>query len=293
MLYARRGTTSLSMLVLAMLTSFFGCGGSADQILVKNSPDGMVYLQRVASRGATVRYSGPLKSFKANHPVTLAPELLSRALAGIQIGILPSERIPNTQGITPIPLFTAQQVAFLAPAIASALQQAEPDQRVRFQVGSDFEQTDGTLYVSGSTLRFAVTRYRSSGHRRDDHLSIFTLSFRPEKAQAVASGPQTWMEIEPDHPSVGIDYTVLANLPGSGEPASTTLSASEPDRTTGAQTSPVGGDLDAMKTVVDKQAQELQSLKAELEALKKQLQGQTMPSKPKPARKPTSPAPAP
>lgn len=286
-------TTSLRIFVLGMLSCLLGCGGGVDQILIKNSLDGTVYLQRVASRGATVRYSGPLKSFKANHPVTLAPDLLSRALAGIQIGILPSEPMPNAQGIKPIPLFTAQQVAFLAPAIASALQQAEPDQRIRFHVGSDPEQTDGIFYVSGSTLRFAVTRYRSSGRRGDDNLSIYSLSFRPEEAQAATSGPQTWMEIEPYHPRVAIDYTVLANVPGSGETASTTLSAPEPDRTTGSQASPAGGELDAMKTVVDKQAQELQSLKAELDALQKQLQEQTTLSTPKPVRKPASPAPAP
>lgn len=291
--YTRRGTTSLRILVLWILFCSFGCGGVEDQILIKNSPNGTVFLQQVTSRGATVRYSGPLKSFKANHPVTLAPDLLSKALAGIQIGILPSERMPNAQGIKPIPLFTAQQVAFLSPAIASALQQAEPDQRIRFQVGSDPEQTDGTLYVSGSTLRLAVTRYRSSGRREDGNLSIYTLSFRPEEAQAAAAGPQTWMEIEPDLPRVAIDYTVLVNMPGPGAGTSTILSGPEPDRTIGSQASPAGGELDAMKTVVDKQAQELQSLKAELEALKKQLQDQTTPSKPKPARKPASPPPAP
>lgn len=264
-----------------------------DQILIKNCLDGTVYLQRVASRGATVRYSGLLKSFKANHPVTLAPDLLSRALAGIQIGILPSEPMPNVQGIKPIPLFTAQQVAFLTPAISSALQQADPDHRIRFQVGSGPEETEGTLYVSGSTLRFAVTRYRSSRRDGDDNLLIYTLSFRLEEAQAATSGPHTWMEIEPDHPRVAIDYTVLATASGAEAGVSTSLSASEPDRTAGSPASPARGELDAMKTVVDQQAQELQSLKTELEALQKQLQDQTTLSKLKSARKPASPSSAP
>jgi hypothetical protein len=61
--------TTLAGLVLGGLVLLSGCGMFSDQILVTTGPEGTVYLQRLASRGATVRYSGPLKSFKANHPL--------------------------------------------------------------------------------------------------------------------------------------------------------------------------------------------------------------------------------
>ncbi len=287
--HARRTPTTFATLALGWLLLLSGCGGFSEKTLVATSPEGAVYLQRLPTRGATVRFSGPLKSFKASHPITLAPEVLAKALAGIQIELLPADHLPNEPGIRPTPLFSAHEIAYLAPAIAIALQQAEPEHRVKFQVGSETQRTDGTLYVDGPVMILALSHYRSLAERRDENLPIYALAFTPTQAQLPVSRPQTWMEIEADQPRVAIAYGALAHVPAPGDTAPSANSPSAPGQTTSSPARTNGGEMEAMKEVVDKQAAELQSLKTELEALKQQLHEQAQPSSPKPARKPSSP----
>lgn len=271
-------TRNLTALALGGFLLLSGCGMFSDQTLVKDSPEGGVYLQRLSNRGATARYSGPLKTFKASHPVTLAPENLAKALTGIHVGILPADQTGRSEGIKPTPLLTAQEIAFLAPAIAGALQQAASDQRVKFQVGPETDRTEGTLYVDGAAMRIALGRYHASAQSRDEQLSIYALSFKPEQAQLPVGGPQSWMEIEPDQPRLSIALDALAQLP-----APVLLSpASSPQKPAG----PVPGtETHSVKDAVNKQAQELEALKAELDALKKQLGNRTAPATPQPSSK--------
>ncbi len=271
-------TRSLTALALGGVLLLSGCGMFSDQTLVKDSPDGGVYLQRLSNRGTTARYSGPLKTFTASHPATLAPESLAKALAGIHVGILPADQTGRSSGIKPTPLLTPQEIAFLAPAIAGALQQATSDQRVKFQVGPETDRTEGTLYVDGAALRITLRRYHASAQSRDEHLSIYALSFKPEQAQLPVGGPQSWMELEPDQPRLSIALDALASLPA---PASLPPAASPQ-----APAGPVPGtETHSVKEAVNKHAQELEALKAELEALKKQLGNQTAPAKPNPTLK--------
>lgn len=236
----------------------------SDQTLVKDSPDGGVYLQRLSNRGTTARYSGPLKAFQASHPATLAPESLAKALAGIQVGILPADQTGRSAGIKPTPLLAPHEIAFLAPAIAGALQQATSDQRVKFQVGPETDRTEGTLYVDGAALRIALARYHGSAQSRDEQLSIYALSFKPEQAQLDGGGPQSWLEIEPEQPRLAIALDALASLPSPAlRPLA--LSPQEPGRPSSST------DTQNVSDVVRKQAQELDALKAELDAIKKQL----------------------
>lgn len=248
----------------------------SDQTLVKDSPDGGVYLQRLSNRGTTARYSGPLKAFQASHPVTLTPESLAKALAGLQVGILPADQTGRSAGIKPTPLLTPREIAFLAPAIASALQQATSDQRVKFQVGPDTDRTEGTLYVDGTALRIALGRYHGSAQSRDEQLSIYALSFKPEQAQLAGGGPQSWLDIEPDQPRLAIALDALASLPAPTLPplASSPQEPAGPAPSTGTQN---------VNDVVSKQAQELEALKAELDAIKKQLGNQAAPAKSAPS----------
>ncbi|MBX9694402.1 MAG: hypothetical protein K2Z81_18595 [Cyanobacteria bacterium] len=246
----------------------------SDQTLVKDGPEGGIYLQRFSYRGTTARYSGPLKTFTASHPATLAPESLAKALAGIHIGILPADQTGRSAGIKPTPLLTPHEIAFLAPAIAGALQLATSDQRVKFQVGPETDRTEGTLYVDGTALRIALGRYHGSVQNKDEQLSIYALSFKPEQAQLADGGPQSWMEIEPDRPRLSIAIEALASLPHQDflTPAST------PQTPAGLLS---GTETQSMKDRAQKQAQELEALKAEVDALKKQLGNQTAPAKPR------------
>ena len=128
-------TRTITGLALGLVLFCSGCGMFSDQTLIKSGQEGDVYLQRLSNRGTTARYSGPLKTFTASHPVMLAPEVLEKALAGLHVGILPPDHQSGpSEGIKPMPLLTPREIVFLAPAIASALQQAASDQRVKFQV---------------------------------------------------------------------------------------------------------------------------------------------------------------
>lgn len=253
-----------------------GCGAFSDQTLVTDSPTGAVYLQQLSNRGTTVRYSGPLKSFKASHPIDLSPAILANAFAGLSIGIREADGPHTSRGVKPATVFSAQQTAFLAQAVATALKRAQPDHRIKFQIGSGAEVTDGTLYVDGSALHIAFSHYRSPADRPDEQLTIYTLSFEPENLQARSATPQTWMEIEPAHLSIALAYERLDTLPPVLPPAAP---AASPSNQATEPTPP-------LKSVVDKQAQELEALRAELEALKKQLAGQDLAPKSKGTPKP-------
>lgn len=254
----------LRVLLLAAWCAAGGCGVFPDTIPVKTGPEGMVMLERLPSRGATVRYSGPLKSFRASHPVSFSVHVVEQALRGLHAGIAPADRDGQRRGIKPTPLFSANESAFLASGITAALERAEPDQRVRFHVGPESDRTAGTLYVENGVIRLAFNHIHAPARHRDEHLSIYILSFTPEQAQEDPARPHQWIEIEADQPRVAVNYATLEALlpPEASAPSSTS-----------ARTQPAGVER-TMKEVVDHQAKELESLKAELEALKKQLQTQ-------------------
>lgn len=262
-----------ALLITALLCA--SCGAFSDQTLMTDSPEGAVYLQQLSNRGATARYSGPLKSFKASHPIDLATDTLAKTFAGLRIGILASDESRTSRGIKPTPVFSAQQVAFLAPAVAAALKRAQPDQRIKFQVGSGNDVTDGTLYVNGPVLHVAFSHYRSPADRRDEQLSIYALSFEPGDVQVPSVTPQTWMEVEPDQPRVALAHELLARLPAVIPLAPALPEAASATAPQSADTTP------ASKAVVEKQAQELEAMRAELDALKKQLAEQNTKANPK------------
>ncbi len=257
------------VLLLAACCAVTACGSTADH-LVKRGPEGAVVLERLPDRGTTIRYSSQLKSFRASHPVFLSPQTVGAILRGIHVGIAPTEGGRSATGIKPTPLFSPGEVEFLAPAIAEALAQAEPNQRVRFEVGSESDRSSGTLYVDDATMRFALSHFHSNAHQRDDHLSIYVLSMSPEQAQDHTPAPRAMQAIDPDQPQLAIAYGKLEGL-------------FPPDQNTSAQPAPAP-EHRSLKEVVDQQARELEALKAELEALKKRTDAQrpSAPSKPAP-----------
>lgn len=265
------GYPSIAAILIAVLLCA-GCGAFSDQVLVTDGTDGAVYLQQLSNRGTTMRYSGPLKSFKASHPIDLTPDTLAKTFAGLSIGIHASDDRSTDQGVKPTPVFSSQQVAFLAQAVATALRRAQPDHQIKFQVGSGNDVTDGTLYVDGPVLHIAFSHYHSPADRRDDKLSIYALSFEPRDIQVPSAARQTWMEVESNQPRVALAHELLAKLPSVTQPApvpatpTTALSLSATAPTPQATDS-----TPAIKTVVEKQAQELEELRAELNAVKKQL----------------------
>ncbi len=291
--------TALSSILLVAATTMTvaaGCTSAPEQTLVKEAPEGAVFLDKLPTRGTTVKYSGPLKSFHATHPVAIAPEVLARIFSGIRLS---STTDPAT---VPPNLFTPDETWFLASTVAGALKQASPDQRVRFQVGSGSAVTEGFLHVDQPVIRLALSRYRADPHQRDEHLSSYTLSFVPPAAVVRTDGTQSWMQVEPDQPRIAVDYEFIRAMPELTQipaPPAARPSAPSDDASPAIPfTAPLregasmpetrtAEELRSMKELVVKQAQELQSLKAEVEALRKRLAEQDAISRATPKAKPT------
>lgn len=251
-----------------------GCWGGPDRIVVHDTPGGTVALQAFAKRGATGRYPGPLRSIKASHPLLISPDQVKQLLEGIRIGILPSDRQPDATGIKPTPLFSPAEAAALAPAVANALKQADPDHYVTFQTGGT-ESTGGALYVAGPVIQLTLNHYRSPARQRDDGLAVYRLSFTPAAAQAAVAGSPDWMESDSHKPRLAVEYGKLETGTASvGAPAA----AENHGSSTRAEPS-APSEMERMKAAMDKQALELESLKAELDSLRKQLGGQSAPQK--------------
>ncbi|MEK6803593.1 MAG: hypothetical protein AABZ34_13135 [Nitrospirota bacterium] len=87
------------------------------------------------------------------------------------------------------PLFSHEEVEFLAPLIVTALAQAQPDQRVRFTMQDDGLTTQGTLYVYKAMLRVSLSHYRSSPGEGEARPPALALSFHPSQALVRSAPP--------------------------------------------------------------------------------------------------------
>jgi hypothetical protein len=270
-----RDTIRISSVVVGTLYCLVllpACGFFSGRILIDKTQEGAVYLERLPNRGTTAMFSGPVKSFQASQPILLPSDTLARALAGIQISALPA-----TDKAHPISLLSPSEVAFLAPLVSKALAQADKDQRVHFFLGAAGEGTAGLLYVDRPYLHFILDRFGAGALGAANHV----LTFSPaEASRATKDLPQSWMNIEPERPTVTVDYELLATLSPTpsvaAEPRREPLSQL-PARATGDVSAAKPGmaeELESLRELVIKQAKELQSLKTELDTLRRQTSDQ-------------------
>ncbi len=271
------------------------CSAVSPLTTVGEGPLGSVALERLASRGTTAKYGSPQSAFQASHPATLAAPVVSRLLSGLSVSGL--DRPGTALRQEPYPLFSQEETEFFTPLIARALSQAEPDQRVRFMLQDDGLITQGTLYLHRTIVRVSLSHYRASRGQGDSRPATLTLSFTPSEALVRDDVPQSWMNIEPEQPRVAVALEALNQLPAVMAAPSVNKSVAD---TTVAPAAPASDqtrlqqELQATKDVVVKQAQELQSLKSELESLRRQLaekESAAPKAKPKTSPRKTSPAP--
>ena len=145
-----------------------------------DSPRGTVVLERL-----------PEKNIQATHPIKLDSVVLRRILEGVRVkGPATAVQLLMADEAEVAPAFTADDVAFLTPLIAQALQTAMPEQHVKFSVvqpamglssrrtgagvgssepmtGLTTETTSGTLYVHGLSVHLTLTEYRLRPERGD------------------------------------------------------------------------------------------------------------------------------
>jgi len=170
------------------------------------------------------------------------------------------------------PVFTEEQIRFLAPLLAEGLHKAAPDEKIEYRVqttyeGSTFEfpateSTAGSLYAHGRQLYVILSQYRYNPMRMNlfkgdiayrqqepfdySGLKYRALRFTPKSAvKADAPNPPT-MEKWTDR-FVAVDYQLLDQANRAAE---------------------------AQARSTEALAQEVETLKQELESMKKQLDSQ-------------------
>jgi hypothetical protein len=119
-------------------------------------PQGSVRLEEVADW-----------EFEASHPSTIDLATLDGLLRGVMISDAQTDlsNLP-VDGSKPMTVFSDEDVHYLAPLLAQALSQAQPEYVVAFRLsssaGSGSEPTAGTLYVQNDRLYLTVTEHRGT-----------------------------------------------------------------------------------------------------------------------------------
>jgi hypothetical protein len=201
-------------------------------------------------------------SIQASHPINLAPALLAQLLRGVEIrdgGIGPHRRVVTGFAGQPAiyPLFSEDQIQFLAPLLAEGLRTATPNQSIEYRVvtrheGSNrfqsptTETTNGSLYVNGRLLYVVLSRFRYNPMRTNldmpdlsyrsqepldySGLRYRTLSFTPKAAlRADSQNPPTVKKLTDRF--IAVDYQLLSQAihAAEGQTRSTEALAQEVD----------------------------------------------------------------
>ena len=261
-----------------------GCATGPDvDEMIKDSPRGSVYLERIADR-----------SFQAAHPIKLDVLTIARVLSGVYVRNDQSTLQTFFSGKPDaLRAFSDEEVTFLTPLIAEGLRRAAPDQQVGFRiaqiglpghahntgggVGSSEppltlhprESTAGVIHAYGRSLYLTLTEYRlraepantiNMANRRlpdDTGLINHTVLFVPEAAKR----PDSYLDARSTDKTLVIDYTVLAALPASAGSLSSESppTTAAPPATTKEKGNPAKNDG------------EIEALRKELDEIKRQL----------------------
>jgi hypothetical protein len=304
-LHASRFTARPISILLALLCFIYTACGTTGQTgkVLFDDPRGSVSLQAISNR-----------SIQANHPINLEPALLTQLLTGIELHDEGAGRY-HVKGIQSLivgkadtyPLFSEDQVQFLAPLLAEALRSATANQSVEFRVvttiegsnrfqSSTTETTTGSLYAYGRQLYVILTQYNYNPmlanlaigdtiHRSQDPidysgLKYRTLRFTPKAAIRSDSPDPPTME-KPTDRFLAVDYQLLQqawrNLEAKkqaapqvgGEALEAARAAEAQARAAEAQ---ARNTADAQARVAEAQARNTAALSQEVETLKKQLE---------------------
>ena len=261
-------------------------------------PRGTVSLQAMADQ-----------SIQATQPITLEPTLIAQILKGMTVqdqerGI---QRLLAGRS-SPVPVFSDDQIQFLAPLLAEGLRTAAPTERVAYRVqtthpgsmleSSITETTAGSLYAYGRQLYVILSQYRyaptranlnvndtayrmsrpdSSGLR--DRILLFTSS---AALRSNAFDPPIGKESTDRF--LAIDYQLLQQAPA----AATAEQAAPQTGTSLTPGSSVGaGASESQARSTEALSQEVEALRKELQSVQQQLGNQ--PTKPDNLKRKTAP----
>jgi uncharacterized coiled-coil protein SlyX len=266
-------------------------------------PRGSVFLQAFSDQ-----------SIQASHPINLDPALIARVLIGLQVQERERALQEMLAGSKATPVFSEEQVQFLAPRIAKALMTATAGEAVAFLVRSPrqntgrlensiTETTAGSLYAYGLSLYVTLSQYRyapaqtttdSATHLRlldSSGLANRTLHFTPSAAQRSDSFHRPTVGASTDK-VLAIDYQLLQQV--SPSVAVSDQTAPPVDRVVAPTREPLPGtkvsgassqtteslaqreaEINTLKDLVIKKDLELETLRRELQSIRKQLDSQT------------------
>jgi hypothetical protein len=292
--------TSIGMILLCLVFAACGTTTLTDKVLFEDAR-GTVSLETMTDQ-----------SIQATHPIALTPTLIAQILRGMEVQ-------DQERGIQkfllgpppPVPVFSDDQIQFLAPLLAEGLRAAAPDQRIGYRVqtthkgsfleSSTTETTAGSLYAYGRQLYVTLSQYRSVPARANlnlndgayrmnrpdssglqDRIVLFT----PSAAQRSDAFDPPTREKSTDR-FLAIDYQLLQEAP----PIATTTEQTKPqmDRTSSTRESPTGTSSSEVSTPSNEAlAQEVEALKKEMRSLQQQQLG-NQPTKQNSRKRQTTP----
>lgn len=281
----RSRVTTAAFALLCLLGTACSTTDRNDKILFED-PRGTVSLQTM-----------PDQSVQATHPITLDPLLLAQILKGIEVQ--DQERgLQKILGGTsaPTPVFSDDQIQFLAPLLAEGLRTATPDQRIGYRVetthkgsfleSSTTETTTGSFYAYGRQLYVILSQYRYSPMRTNLDIGDMANRSRPLdysglRNRILVFTPRAAQRSDPfDQPAgekptdrfLAIDYQLLQQ-----EPAAAAIGQSAPQagRTSPVRETSTGtGISEAPAHTTEALAQEVETLRKELKSVQQQLGNQ-------------------
>ena len=158
--HSARTLSHSRLLLLALLClASTACGTTVQSNkIIFEDPRGTVSLQTISDQ-----------SIQASHPIDLKPALIARVLSGMQVQQYLQFYQQTMTGEAIIPVFSPEDVQFLAPQIAKALTTAATGEAVAFQITSPrpgtgslvyMETTAGSLYAYDQSLYVTLSQYR-------------------------------------------------------------------------------------------------------------------------------------
>jgi hypothetical protein len=290
---------SVFLALLCVIGTACSTTGQTGKVLF-DDPRGTVSLQTISDQ-----------SIHANHPINLDPALLAQVLRGMEV----QDQERGLQRLfggahAPIPVFSDDEIQFLAPLLAEGLRKAAPNERIEYLVqtshegslleSSIVETTAGSLYAYGRSLYMTLSQYRYAPARANLHandgayriyrpdssgLQSRILLFSPSSAQRSDAYNQQVGGKSTDR-FIAVDYQLLQQAPPT---AATTGQIAPQTGTSPMSGSPAGSSSsEAQAHNTEALAQEVEALRRELQSVQQQLGNQ--PTKQDGTKKKTAPA---
>ncbi len=206
-----------------------GCSSTSASLQADaTQPSGSVRLQEIADW-----------EFEAAHPSSIEAITLDTLLRAVKITEIQQDlsNLP-VDGSKPMRVFSDEDVRYLAPLLAQALSQAQPEYVVAFRLsssaGSGSEPTAGTLYVRDDKVYLTVTEHHGTLDKVES--SLFSpgrpariITVDPESAGQIETALPAIAQGRPQLKSLAIDYRefLFAKAPESPSARTAAMAPSE------------------------------------------------------------------